>query len=88
MDELERMAIESMKKTLLVAAKEDGEKGDFGADMLLMATCFEQVKMSVLRQTFIELLSLAFLDSPKYVAVAKVINKAIAMMAIDYLKDD
>jgi hypothetical protein len=87
MEALERMAIDSMKKTLLSAAKEDGEKGDIGADMLLMVTCFEQVKMPVLRQTFIELLSLAFLDTPKYLAVTRVINKAIAMMAIDCLKD-
>ena len=76
---VEQKLFDTIKTRLLPKAQEDGFMGDLSADALLLTMAIEQVKTDLVRNTFIELLSLAFLAPEKFFAISKVIQVAIMM---------
>ena len=79
MRDIERELFDTIKTRLLPKAQEDGFMGDLSADALLLTMAIEQVKTDLVRNTFIELISLAFLAPEKFFAISKVIQIAIMM---------
>ena len=68
-----------IKTRLLPQAQEEGFMGDLSADALLLTMAIEQVKTDVIRNTFIELVTLALLSPEKFCAISKVIQIAVMM---------
>jgi hypothetical protein len=79
MRDVEQELFNTIKQRLLPKAQEDGFMGDLSADALLLTMAIEQVKTDVVRNTFIELISLAFLAPEKFFAISKVIQIVIMM---------
>ena len=79
MRETEQELFDTIKQRLLPKAQEDGFMGDLSADDLLLTMAIEQVKTDLVRNTFVELLSLVFLAPEKFFAISKVIQIAIMM---------
>ena len=76
---VEQELFDTIKQRLLPKAQEDGFVGDLSADALLLTMAIEQVKTDLVRSTFVELLSLAFLAPEKFFAISKIIQIAIMM---------
>ena len=74
---VEQELFDTIKQRLLPKAQEDGFMGDLSADALLLTMAIEQVKTDLVRNTFIELISLAFLAPEKFFAISKIIQVAI-----------
>ena len=79
MRDVEQELFDTIKMRLLPKAQEDGFMGDLSADALLLTVAIEQVKTDLVRNTFIELISLAFFAPEKFFAISKVIQVAIMM---------
>jgi len=79
MRDVEQELFDVIKQRLLPKAQEDGFMGDLSADALLLTMAIEQVKTDLVRNTFVELLSLVFIAPEKFFAISKVIQIAIMM---------
>ena len=77
MRDLEQELFNTIKVRLLEAIKV--EDNSIGYDFLLLAKTIEQLHTEVIRQTFIELLSLAVLDVNRFFAIRDVIKMALLL---------